>query len=133
MAARGKIFDVSLTAHVSSTASFVWIKTHEEVTKNWRVLAASAALTVIGLAVSFLFGGVLGLVVGLVCGLVSYPLGLYGLTRVREIERGTVRLENEPMSALNTRTASGRDSSRRATSAATARATSLNVGSHSCR
>jgi hypothetical protein len=85
---RSRLFEKTLTARGRATASLAWTKTHEEIERHWGWLLVSLALTIAASLVGVVLAGVPGLIVGLVLGLLSFPVGLLAVTRIREIEHG---------------------------------------------
>jgi len=85
----GKKISLTLTETLTFKDSLNWESRREFFEGNpkikWLIIAITIGSPFLGLVIV----GLLGVVIGLVLGIVSYLLGPYAVTKVREIERGS--------------------------------------------
>lgn len=79
----------TLIGHLGIEDSLNWEKRREFYEKNTAIYWLIIAITIGSPIIGFFVTGLIGVFVGLVFGIVSYFLGPYAVTKVREIHRGS--------------------------------------------
>ena len=69
--------------------SFSWKRQRTFFEKNMPLFCLSIALTIVSPIIGYFVVGLIGLVVGFLLGGISYVVGLYSVTKIREIHEGS--------------------------------------------
>lgn len=80
---------VSITESIHMSDSIQWVSRREYYEKNKKVLAVVILIAVGSPLLGLVVAGVPGVFVGFTLSAISYFLGPYAVTKVREIERGS--------------------------------------------
>jgi predicted RNA-binding Zn-ribbon protein involved in translation (DUF1610 family) len=83
---RAFIENVQTSIHASTEIS--WVHTREFYKNNYRIHALIIVLMILELVLGFLLKGITSLVISIFLSIVTYFLGPYAATKVREITRG---------------------------------------------